>query len=364
MNDSLPSPSAAPSSSVLPPVTAVIVARNDRTTIEAALESIAAQSYPLGLDIIVSVGPNSDGTTQFIEYAASLNPRLTVIETASSSLVVGLNEAIAAAKSSLIIRVDPRSELPVDYTRRAVEAMVRTDAAALVGRTSPLGVNPFESAVAQAFAHRFGLARDPLKNANGAGPTDIPETQVIRRRMFIEVGLFNEEIRHGQTWEINARLREAGRSVVFVPELGVTYRPPSRVVDLTRSLFAEGLWRGEFARAFPEEKRLRFPLPPGVVIATILGFVLGAGGLFGLVAGALGVAAVLSAVLFALLLVPVVYIVGLVVLGIAAASRTDFRTGAWFAVVLPLMHFSWGLGYLAGFFNLEGAADTEIVTLD
>ncbi|RFA12035.1 hypothetical protein B7R21_11960 [Subtercola boreus] len=361
MNDSLP---ASPSSSVLPPVTAILVARNDRTTIEAALQSIAAQSYPLGLDIIVSVGPNTDGTSQFIEYAASLNPRLSVITTTSASVVIGLNEAIAAARSSLIIRVDPRAELPVDYTRRAVEAMVRTDAAALVGRTTPVGVNAFERAVARVFTHRYGLSADPLKRANGAGPTSIPEDHVIRRRMFIEAGLFDEEIRHGQTWELNARLREAGHQVAFVPELEVTYRPPSRVVDLTRGSFAEGLWRGEFARAFPEQKELRFPLPPVLVLGTILGFVLGAGGLFGLVAGALGVAAVISWMLLALLLLPVVYVVGLVVLGIAAASRDDVRTGAWFAIALPLVHYSWGFGFLAGFFNLEGAADTVIVNLD
>ena len=364
MSDSLPASPANPSSSVLPPVTAVIVARNDRETIEAALESIAAQSYPLGLDIIVSVGPNIDGTTQFLEFAASSNTRLTLIHTRSSSLVIGLNEAIAAARSSLIIRVDPRSELPVDYTRRAVEAMVRTDAAALVGRTTPVGVNPFERAVARAFAHRFGLAADPLKQAHGPGPTRNAEDHVMRRRMFIEAGLFDEEIRHGQTWEMNARLRDVGHTVVFVPELGVTYRPPSRVVELTRSMFAEGLWRGEFARAYPDEKQLRFVLPTIVVLATILGFVLGAGGLFGLVAGALGAAAVVSVILFALLLVPIGYVVGMIVLGLVAMSKTDTRTGAWFALVLPLVHFSWGFGYLAGFFNLEGAADTVIITYD
>ncbi|RFA20347.1 glycosyltransferase [Subtercola boreus] len=364
MNDSPPAPSSAAGSSVLPPVTAIMVARNDRETIEAALQSIAAQSYPLGLDIIVAVGPNTDGTTQFVEYAATLNPRLTVLTTRSASPVIPLNEAIAAARSSLIVRVDPRSELPVDYTRHAVEAMVRTDAAALVGRTVPIGVNAVERAVAKVFGHRLGLAADPLKRASAAGPTNIAEDHVLRRRMFIEAGLFDEEIRHGQAWEMNQKLREAGHSVVFVPELSVTFRPPSRVVVLTRSLFAEGLWRGEFARAFPESTDLRFPLPPAVVVATILGFILGAGGLFGLVAGALGAATVVSFILFALLLVPIAYVVGVLVLGVIEATRSGARTGAWFALVLPLAHFSWGFGYLAGFFNLEGAADTVIVNLD
>ena len=116
--------------------------------------------------------------------------------------------------------------------------------------------------------------------------------------------------------------------------------------------------------AFPQEKVLRFLLPPLVVICTILGFILGAIGFFGVIAGALGVAAVISTVLFALLVVPAGYLLAIIVLAIGRMFRTDMRTGLWFLVALPCIQFSWGFGFIAGFVNLEGAADTVIVDFD
>ncbi|CAN5356028.1 hypothetical protein BH09ACT6_BH09ACT6_00740 [soil metagenome] len=356
MIDSTPGPSA------IPPVTAILTVRNDVSTIARALSSIAAQQYPLVIDIVIASAPSTDGTRELLRDLASTNPRLTLIETSSLSQAVALNESIAAAQSAVLVRVDPRSELPVDYVRTAVEVMARTDAAALVGRVKPVGLTAFERAVARGLRHPLGLGGDPLGSAAAMpGPTGIPTDHVIRRRHFIDAGLFDEEIRHGQGWEMNARLREAGHAVWFAPELSYTFLPPSRPVALTRSLFAEGLWRGEFARAFRDERELRFGLPVIVVIATIAGFIGGAIGLFGIVAGALGAAFVISVMLFALILVPAVYVVGVVVLAGVVAARDDVRTAAWFALVLPFIHFSWGFGFIAGFLNIEGAADTVIV---
>ncbi|QWT23660.1 glycosyltransferase [Subtercola sp. PAMC28395] len=364
MIDSTPGPTS-PGPSVIPPVTAVLAVRNDAQTIERAVRSIFAQQYPLELAVVIASAPSTDGTREIVRALASGDPRLSVIETTSASPAVALNEAIAAATSAVLIRVDPRSELPSDYVRVAVEAMARTDAAALVGRTRPVGETPFERAVATGFRHRLGLADDPLRSPGQAeGPTGQPNDHVLRRRMFIDAGLYSEELRHGQSWEMNSRLRDAGNTVWFTPELVYSYRPPSRAVALTRALFADGLWRGEFFRAFRDESALRFRLPVAIVIATIAGFILGAIGLFGIVAGALGAAFVVSVILFALILAPAAYVVVVLTLAGIVAVREDLRTGAWFALVMPFIHFSWGLGFIAGFLNIEGAADTLIVDFE
>ncbi|GGF26487.1 glycosyltransferase [Subtercola lobariae] len=353
-----------PASSALPPLTAIIVTRNDRETVRAAIDSLLAQNYPSDLDIILALAPNTDGTGDLIAEIVAANPRIAVIDVSSSSLVVGLNEAIAAARTALIIRVDARAVFPPDYAAKAVRAMGRTGAAELIGVTTPVGATPFERAAARGIEHPLGLARDPLAQHAGEAQTQASTAHVIRRRTFIEAGLYDEEIRHGQGWQLSERLRDAGHTVWFSPELQYDYRPPSKTVQLTRSLFAEGLWRGEFARAFPDEKVLRFLLPSIVVIASILGFILGAIGFFGVIAGALGVASVVSLILFALLVLPAAYVLGVVVLAIAAMVRSTVRTGLWFALVLPFIHFSWGFGFIAGFVNLEGAADTVIVDFD
>ena len=79
------------------------------------------------------------------------NPRIAIIEFTSSSPAVGLNEAIAGARTALIIRVDPRSVLPPDYAAKAVRAMARTNAAEMIGEATAVGETAFERAVAEGY---------------------------------------------------------------------------------------------------------------------------------------------------------------------------------------------------------------------
>lgn len=365
MTDPTPAPRRTPETAAEPPVTAIVVVRDDdAVTVAAAIDDLLNQQYRGDLSIVIAVARGGGAAGALAAELAGEHPRVSTLEFASSSLIVGVNEAIAASRTSIVIRVDPRCSLPADFVATAVAAMARTDAAALVAKVSLRGGTPFEQAVARALTAPAGLGSDPLTAVTTESQVQSAYAHVIRRRAFIDVGLYNEEIRHGQGWELNERLRESGQTIWFVPELVLDVTPPSRVVELTRSLFAEGLWRGEFARAFPQEKVLRFFYPPVIVVATLVGFILGAVGFFGAVAGALGVAAVISLVLFAFLVVPVGYAVGVIVLGISAMAKITPRTGLWYALVLPLVHFSWGFGFIAGFVNLEGAADTVIVDFD
>ena len=69
--------------------------------------------------------------------------------------------------------------------------------------------------------HPFGLGRDPLKHHAAEEQTQAATAHVIRRRTFIELGLYDEEIRHGQGWQLSERLRDAGQTVWFTPEIAL-----------------------------------------------------------------------------------------------------------------------------------------------
>lgn len=81
-----------------------------------------------------------------------------------------------------------------------------------------------------------------------AGPADTAYLGVFRRERLIEVGLFDEDIKRGQDWELNRRLRATGGTVWFTPELEVVYRPRSSLRKLIRQFVATGIWRSR-ARA-------------------------------------------------------------------------------------------------------------------
>jgi hypothetical protein len=49
--------------------------------------------------------------------------------------------------------------------------------------------------------------------------------------------------------------------------------------------------------------------------------------------------------------VPVSY-AGFVLAASIVAAREGLRTGLWYLVVLPCIHFGWGIGFLLGFLKL------------
>ncbi|MCS5734142.1 glycosyltransferase family 2 protein [Herbiconiux daphne] len=332
----------------LPGVSYVMPVLNEVTHVEAAIASLLDQDYTGPFDVIVALGPSIDGTTELVERLSTVDPRIRVIDNPTGSTPSGLNVAIGASGYPIVVRVDAHSLLPRDYTRIAVEAMQRTDAANVGGIMKAEGTTPFERAVAIAYGSKAGLGGGAHHVGGEEGPAETVYLGVFQRDWLTRVGLFNEDIRRGQDWELNRRLRAAGGVVWFTPRLVVIYRPRPSLERLARQFFSTGLWRGELARRFFTGNALKYFVPPVTVTLALLGFV---AGVVGLVLIAAGASAVGAGLLFGFI-VPVVYLLFVGVAAIDAARRGGGRTGAWFLVVLPCIHFSWGLGFILGFLKL------------
>ena len=108
-------------------------------------------------------------------------------------------------------------------------------------------------------------------------------------------------------------------------------------------MFSTGLWRGELARRFPAANGIRYFIPPVMVLGVLLGLLAGIGGIMQAMAGA----------------TPWL-LVGLAdPRGVRCSSSSSRRSSpleahgassaAWFLVVLPCIHFSWGVGFVLGY---------------
>jgi hypothetical protein len=100
------------------------------------------------------------------------------------------------------------------------------------------------------------------------------------------------------------------------------------------------MWRGELARRFPTSNSIRYFIPPVAVLGIV------GGGVFGLVGLVTG-----NALLTAALLIPGVYAV-FVVLAALETVRNGAQAFLWYLIVLPTIHFGWGVGFLLGFLKL------------
>ncbi|WP_240792203.1 glycosyltransferase [Salinibacterium sp. dk2585] len=314
---------------------------NEVEHIEAAVLSLTGQDYSGESEIVLALGPSVDGTNRVIEQLAAEDPRIRSIPNELGSTPGGLNAAIRASSHPIVVRVDAHSVLPKDYTRIAVETLLRTGADNVGGIMKAEGITPFERAVAHAYGSRAGLGGTPHHVGGEEGPADTAYLGTFQRHRLLEVGLFDEGIKRGQDWELNRRLRATGGTVWFTPALQVVYRPRSSLVKLLRQFVATGIWRGELARRFPKENGLRYFVPPVAVIGILLGLVLGV------------IGALTGSWLVAAFTVPALYALFVLAAAVPVLRSEGARSAAWYLIVLPVIHFGWGTGFVLGFLKLS-----------
>lgn len=331
-------------------VSFVMPVLNERAYLRRAVETVLQQEVDGPVELVLALGPSSDGTNELARQLASEDPRIVLVDNPAADIPVGLNAAIRTSRYPTIVRVDAHSELAPGYTARALETLARTRAANVGGVMRADGRTPFQRAVARAYNSRIGLGGGAYHGGRREEEAESAYLGVMRRAVLDEVGLFDESIRRGEDWELNLRIRSAGYLVWFDPALAVTYWPRDSWTRLARQFHATGTWRGELVRRYGLRNSLRFFAPPVLVLAVLVSIVVAALQATRVLTGA-------GALLASIAHLPIVAYV-LLILGVAAGpgGGRGWRDKLWTVAVLPTMHLSWGLGFLGGV--LRGAHDT------
>ncbi|WP_402841705.1 glycosyltransferase family 2 protein [Microbacterium sp. GXS0129] len=328
-------------------VSFVMPVLNELDYLERAVLTVLEQRIDGPIELVLALGPSTDGTTALAHRLADSDERIVLVDNPQADIPVGLNLAIRRARFPVIIRVDAHSELAPGYARRALETLARTGAANVGGVMHADGRTPFQGAVARAYNSPVGLGGGSYHGGGDEGEAESAYLGVMRRAAIEQVGLFDESIRRGEDWELNLRLRQAGHRVWFDPKLSVTYWPRESWSRLVRQFFATGTWRGELVRRFGRRNSLRFFAPPLLVLDVALSVIVALLQVTGVVSGA-------TSVILSVVHVPVVaYVLVILAAVTTQLGGNTVRDRLWTLAVLPTMHLSWGVGFFAGF--LRGA---------
>lgn len=330
-------------------VSFVMPVLNERAYLQHAVDSVLAQELDGPAELVLALGPSTDGTTELAHSLAAVDDRIRLVDNPAAHIPVGLNAAIRASRYPTIIRVDAHSELSPGYAARALRTLDRTGAANVGGVMHAEGRAPFQKAVARLYNSPVGLGGGAYHGGARESEAESAYLGVMRRAVLDEVGLFDETIRRGEDWELNLRIRQAGHLVWFDPDLSVTYWPRESWLRLARQFRATGAWRGELVRRFGRRNGLRFFAPPALVLIVAVAIVIGALQLTGVLSGT---ASLIAAAIY----LPLLAYALLVLVVALAPGGGGIRQRLWTLLVLPTMHLSWGLGFLGGV--LRGARDT------
>ncbi len=310
-----------------PAVSIILTVVNEEQHLRSSIKAALNSDYPGELEIVIAVGPSHDKTLDVAQDLAEKDARIRVIENPTGKTPHGLNAALRHSHHEIVVRIDGHSEIHSSYIRTAVETLYKTGAVNVGGIMAAEGITNFQKAVARAMRSPIGVGASRFHTGGEAGPTDTVYLGVFKRAALEAIGGYDENFIRAQDWEMNYRLRRNGGNIWFNPDLRVTYRPRSTVMTLARQYFEYGRWRRVVSRRHQGTINFRYLAPPLNLVMTFLSLLTG---LF----------------LSPLFLAPVMaYLIAIICSSVVIGKSWHERV--LLPIVLIVMHFSWGFGFIS-----------------
>jgi glycosyltransferase involved in cell wall biosynthesis len=323
-------------------VSVIVPARQCAAMLPESLDRIVRQSRPAD-EIIIAVGPSTDGTRRVADVIAARSDRITVIDNPRGDRASALNTALTDATGDVVAFVDAQSLLDSDYIEQSLGVMNETKSPIVGGPMRPVGRNAVGRAVARALVSPFGIGDSAFHFSGQAQEADSVYLGVYRRTVFDTVGRYDETLLRTEDDDFNERARRAGFRIRLDPRIRSTYLCRDSLVGLWRQYHGYGYWKVPLFVSRPSAFRVRHAVPGGAVIA-------------GALVGLLGMRHRRPYLAFA-------------AAGYAAvAAMFDERLGgqrslgvkALFPVVTATMHLGYGIGSLQGAIRYRRALRTLI----
>jgi len=307
-------------------ISVILPIRNEAAHLAKVLNAIMSQDFHGSLEVILAIGPSSDGTEQIAAAIAERDNRVVIVSNPTGRTAAGLNLAVKQSRYSNIVRVDGHAEIPHNYLRLILEILGQSGAVNVGGVMAAIGESLFERSVARAMRSPLGVGTSRFHTGGVAGSVDTVYLGAFRKEALLAVGGFDERFTRAQDWELNFRLRAVGGLVYFDPRLVVTYRPRSTIKALARQYFEYGRWRRVVSRQHDGTINYRYLAPPFTVLVTGLSLILGI---------------VISNIFFIPALVYSLFI--LIASILIGKSLSEVMC---LPLILLTMHISWGSGFL------------------
>ena len=326
-------------------VSVVIPCYNEERFIGNALEQLARQFDSDRYEIIVVDGLSEDNSRAVVEDFRQRRPEVSVslVENPARHIPRALNLGVAAAKGSVIARMDAHAAPSEGYIRRCVEVLQTRDAG-VVGMPCKVRAGSdtvVARTIAAAVSHPFGIG-DAKYRLGAEGPlqesVDTVAFACFTKLLWEQLGGFNESLLTNEDYDFNYRVRASGREVILDRSGHCDYFARTSFKGLASQYIRYGGWKARMLRLHPRSAKLRHLAAPCFVLSipllVLMGMVWPPG--FLVLAAELG--------LYLLIALACSF-------KIARANRGGLGMFALLPIAFLTIHVSWGASFLIGLFR-------------
>jgi succinoglycan biosynthesis protein ExoA len=312
-----------------PFVSIVMPALNEERYIAQAILSIIPKSDDLTYELLVVDGGSTDATHEIVQGLASSNPRIRLLsnEKRIQAAAVNLAAKLADPRSSYLVRADCHTHYPDGFVERCIGELVDRGVASIVVPMRTEGSACMQRAIAAAQNSRAGNGGSAHRIPGQSGFVDHGHHAAFDRKIFLDLGGYDEKFSHNEDAEFDKRLIQAGKRIYMDSRATVIYYPRASLGSLAYQYFRYGSGRASTLLKHRAAPRARQILP---------------------VVALLGCAASLGASFFdpRFLAIPLAYFASCTVWGMSLAVRRREPCLALSGMAAIVMHMSWASGFL------------------
>jgi glycosyltransferase involved in cell wall biosynthesis len=230
-----------------PSVSIILPVLNEAALVAHCLDSVAEQTYPGIVEVVVADGGSTDGT----RTAASKFAKVVVVDNPRRIRPAGLNAAIAAATGEVVVRVDARTKLAPDYVERCIEALDRSGAAIVGGQMRYEAHSAAQRGIVAAMTSRFGAGPAAFRREGGQPRfVDTVYLGAFRASTIREIGGYDEWSGGNEDAELAWRAQHFG-GVYLDPAIKSFYLGRDGLGPLARQFYRYGRNRARTIRKHP-----------------------------------------------------------------------------------------------------------------
>lgn len=318
-------------------VAIIIPTLNEERFIAQCLDSVINQNFILEeMDIMVVDGGSKDKTQCIVEEYGKKYANIRLLQNPKRIQSVAFNIGVANSEAPIVVRLDAHAEYDKSYIAKCVENHQCAKYGNVGGKCiiSLRRENIWSKANVILNAMRFGIGGAAFRVSNKKALVDTVPFGCFTRKVLNHVGKMNETLPRGEDNEFNFRIRKAGYSILFDPEIIAIYYARETFKESVKQMFANGFSIGVLFHACPKSIGLRH-FVPFLFICSIITWLL-----LALINPMLG---------FCILgLEMIIYLITDICASLIAAIREEWKV----KIVLPLLvlsvHMAYGIGTIKG----------------
>lgn len=312
-------------------ITVLCPTYNEAEYIEKVLKFFI-NSSPSGKELLLIDGGSTDGTKRIINEWTNKYSKIRLLENENKYVPFALNIGIKNSNGDPIIRLDAHTEYAEDYFEQIIKTFNDTGADIVGGPMNAVGKTNFHIAVAHATSTVFGVGDSKIHKGRYKGESDHVYLGAWRRKLFDEIGYFDERLKRNQDDEFHYRARSLGKRIYLNPEIKSYYYPRNSLSKLINQYFQYGLFKPVVLRKIKSEIKLRHLIPS----------------LFSIYILSLSLAYLSKFYLLPLMIYMFTDLI------FSLKQKNGIKIVVYSMLIYPSIHLSYGIGFLAGLFKLIG----------